>query len=84
MMRLKNKIIIWLCSLVTFLAVGLILEIATIGAEEYALFEYSQTAKEEAQALRTLNSFYFPVALAIHLLGLVMILGGLTPTAFKR
>ncbi|OIJ20958.1 hypothetical protein BKP45_07610 [Anaerobacillus alkalidiazotrophicus] len=67
MKLLLSKYAIWIYSLIVFLAIGLVLDIATIGAEEYALFDNGMKAANDAKFLRTINSFYFPTILVSHL-----------------
>ncbi|QOY38093.2 hypothetical protein AWH56_011450 [Anaerobacillus isosaccharinicus] len=64
---LLSKNAIWIYSLIIFGVIGLALDIATIGAEEYALFENNNIdAANYASFLRNINTFYFPVVILIH------------------
>lgn len=75
MRLLLSKYAIWIYSLIIFLTIGVVLDIATIGAEEYALFDNSYKAFNDAKILRSIHSFYFPaviVVLVSHLLVLII------------
>lgn len=57
---LLSKNAIWIYSLIIFGVIGLALDIATIGAEEYALFENNNIdAANYASFLRNINTFLF-------------------------
>ncbi len=70
-----SKYAIWIYSLIIFLTIGVVLNIATIGAEEYALFDNSYKAFYDAKILRSIHSLYYPAAIVVivsHLLVLII------------
>ncbi|TXC92829.1 hypothetical protein FS935_01120 [Metabacillus litoralis] len=69
---LLSKSAIWIYSLIFFSVIGVFLDIATIGAEEFALFEGDMTTSNDAKFLRAINNLYFPVILMIHLFVLII------------
>lgn len=70
-----SKYAIWIYSLIIFLVIGLALDIATIGAEEYALFDNNNIdAANYAKFLRDIHTFYFHAVIVIHF-GVLIIFG---------
>lgn len=70
---LLSKPAIWVYSLIISLAIGIVLHIATIGAEEYSQFDHSMAAVNDAKLLRSIHSFYFPLIVVVHLFSLILI-----------
>lgn len=73
MRLLLSKYVIWIFSLIIFLAIGVVLDIATVGAEEYALFDNNMKATDDAKLLRSIHTFYFPTVIVSHLLVLIIV-----------
>ncbi|KMM38447.1 hypothetical protein [Guptibacillus hwajinpoensis] len=63
-----SKPAIWFYSLFISIAVALVLEITVIGTEEYAQFDNSTKAKNEARLLKSIQASYFPSIIVLHLL----------------
>ncbi|MFK3958819.1 hypothetical protein [Guptibacillus hwajinpoensis] len=63
-----SKPAIWFYSIFISIAVALVLEITVIGAEEYAQFDNSTKAKNEARVLKSIQAFYLGSIIVLHLL----------------
>ena len=63
-----SKPAIWLFSLIISIALALVLEINVIGAEEYAQFDHSHSAKNQANILKSIQAFYVISITIIHLI----------------
>lgn len=55
------------CSFLIFTSVGIFIHIERIRLEEYALFDPSTKAVNDALAFKSVDTFYFPIILITHL-----------------